>query len=81
MALSLSASVYGCNNNDLNKPSGLLMGFPTSRIVIRALSPAVSYSGVSCNTIIQLLPGGDRVDQPEYYTPTATATVITAANA
>jgi len=81
MAQSLIASVYGANQNDWNRPLGLTMGFPTQGIVIRALSPAVSYSGVSCVTEIQLLPTGPSPIQPIYYTNLATATAITNANA
>lgn len=81
MANSLIVSIYGANMNDWNKPSGVTFGFPTQDIVIRALSPAVTYSGVSCNSIIQLMPYGPSPNQPQYYTATATATLITAANA
>jgi len=85
MALSLSASIYGKDGNDWNKVAGVIKGFPTSSIIISALSPAVSYSGVACNTVITLLPTGLNISKGNeagnYYTPTATATVITAANA
>lgn len=81
MALQLIASIYGINSNDTNKTMGEIFGFPTQRIVIRSLVPAVSYSGVSCNSVIQLLPGGDQVTQPEYACPSTAATLITAANA
>lgn len=81
MALQVTASIYGANENDWNRAAGVTMGFPTQNIVIRALSPAVTYSGVECNTQIQLLPTAPTAIQPVYYTPTATATLITAANA
>ncbi len=81
MALQLTASIYGENGSGWNKPMGVTMGFPTQGIVISALSPAVDFSGVSCNTRITLLPTAPSVIQPVYYTPTATATLITAANA
>jgi hypothetical protein len=81
MALQVTASIYGANKNDWNRPAGVTMGFPTQDIVIRAISPAETYSGVSCPTAIQLMPYGPSPSQPIYYTVTATATLITAANA
>lgn len=82
MALQVTASIYGANGNSFNSNGmGITMGFPTQNIVIRALSPAVNYGGVNCNTQIQLLPTGPSPIQPVYYTPVATATLITAANA
>lgn len=81
MALQLTASIYGQDGNDWNRVAGLTKSFPTQGISIEALSPAVSYSGVACNTIISLLPTGLVTNPKKYYTPTATATVITAANA
>lgn len=81
MALQLSASIYGSDGYDWNRPMGVTRGFPTQGITIEAISPAVSYSGVVCNTMISVLPTGLQVNGHKFYTPTATATVITAANA
>jgi len=81
MALQLAASIYGANQQDWNTPLGVSMSFPTQGIVLRTISPAVSYSGVSCLTTIQLLPTAPSPIQPQYYTPTAIATLVTAANA
>ena len=81
MAQQLSASVYGMNGNDFNRVAGLTKSFPTQGISIQALSPAVSYSGVACNTIISVLPTGLNQPVQNYYVATATPTVITAANA
>ena len=81
MALQVSASIYGANTNDWKNVQGILMSFPTQGVVIRAINPPVTYAGVSCNTQIQLLPTAPSPIQPVYYTPTATATLITAANA
>lgn len=81
MALQLTASIYGANSNSWNNAQGVTMGFPSNNIVIRALNPPENYSGVSCLTQIQLLPTAPSTIQPVYYTPTATATLITAANA
>lgn len=81
MALQLTASIYGANQSDWNRPSGVTRGFPTQGITIEALSPAVSYSGVSCNSIITLLPTGLKVNGTQFYCPTVPATLITNSNA
>ncbi len=81
MALQLTASIYGANQQDWNKPLGVTMGFPTQGIVIRQLDTPTAYSGVTCLSAIQLLPYGPSPIQPIYYSPTAIATLITAANA
>jgi len=81
MAQQVTASIYGANSNDWNRAHGLTMGFPTGSIVIRAIDPPETYSGVSCVTAIQLLPTAPSVIQPIYYTPLATATAITNSNA
>ena len=81
MAQQLIASIYGENGNTWNSNNGLTMGFPTQSIVIRTLNPPVSLAGVACNSVIQLLPTAPSPNQPQYYTPTAAATLITAANA
>ncbi len=81
MAIQVSLSIYGQDQNDWNRPAGLTKSFPTQGISVEALSPAVNYSGVACNTIISVLPTGLNVNPKKYYTPTATATVITACNA
>ena len=80
MALQLSASIYGANGNDWNKPQGVTMSFPTQGIILKTI-PATSYSGVTCVTQIQVLPTAPSVIQPVFYTPTAIATLVTAANA
>lgn len=80
MAQIISVTVYGANQNDWNKPSGVVMGFPVSQIVLRTI-PSTPYSGVNCVTQIQLLPTAPSPIQPVYYTNTPIATLITAANA
>lgn len=80
MAQQMAASIYGANSNDWGNAQGVSMAFPTQGIVLRTISPAVSYSGVSCATQIQLLPTAPSPIQPVYYTPTAIATLVTEAN-
>jgi hypothetical protein len=81
MALQLAASIYGANQQDWNAPLGRSMAFPTQGIVLRNLDQPTTYSGVTCLTAIQLLPTAPSPIQPIYYTPTAIATLVTAANA
>lgn len=80
MAQIIAVTVYGQNQNDLNKPSGVAMGFPVQNIVLSTI-PATTYSGVSCVTQITLLPTAPSPIQQVYYTNTAIGTLITAANA
>jgi len=80
MALQLAASIYGANQNDWGNASGVSMAFPTQGIVLRIISPSVSYAGVACNTAIQLLPTAPSPIQPIYYTPTAIGDLVNSAN-
>ena len=80
MSAMLQASIYGANQNSWNANQGILMGFPTSGIVIRSLDQPTSYSGVTCLSQIQLLPTAPSPIQPVYYSPTAASTIITSAN-
>lgn len=87
MALQLSASIYRIDQYDLKNSSGgaqtagKIMGFPTQGIRIESITGTVTANNATMLTVIKLLPTG--LNQPEkaFYSPTATATVITAANA
>ena len=87
MALQLTASIYRIGQNDLKNSSGgaqtagQTFGFPTQGIRIEAITGTVAANGVTMATVIKLLPTGLNQLTKDYYTPTATATVITAANA
>jgi len=81
MANQITATIYGSNQNDWNKTSGVVLSFPTQGILLETISPAVSYSGVPCNTAIKLLPYGPSPNQPVYYTSTDVSTLKNAANA
>lgn len=74
--LSVQATIYGANGNDWNNAMGTSMAFPANQIVVRSISPAVSYSGVACNSAIQLLPTAPSPIQPVYYTPSAIANLV-----
>lgn len=81
MAQQLTASIYGSNGYDWNKALGVLRTFPTQGITMETMTTPTAYSGVTCNTIITVLPTGLNTDGNKYYTPTALATLATAANA
>lgn len=82
MAQVLSASIYGLNGNSIGTAQGQTIGFPTQGILIRPNTAlGTTFNGVTCPTIIQMLPAGTRVAQDQYFCVTALATVITAANA
>lgn len=82
----ITATVYGGNSNDFNTGSttpgtpGVTMAFSVQNILLKAIPPT-SYSGVTCNTAIIVLPTAPSPIQPVYYTNTAIATLVTAANA
>jgi len=81
MALQVAASIYGANQNDWNAPMGRSMAFPSQGILIQALPQPKAYSGVTCNTQIQLLPYGPSPIQPVFYSPLTVAALVTLANA
>lgn len=80
MAQTLSASIYGINNNDLGSTQGKTYGLPVGDLVIAPAITPKTFSGVECATIIQVQASGLNVNPTSYYTPTAVATLITAAN-
>jgi hypothetical protein len=81
MAQQFSASIYGANGNDWNNTQGITKSFPSQGSTIQALNPTKSYGGATCVTVISLLPTGLNQVAQHYYSPTATATVISASNA
>lgn len=87
MAIQLSASIYRIGSNDLKNSSGtpatmgVTQSFPTQGIRIYPVPQATTANNVAMATVIALLPTGLNQTEKLFYTPTATATVITAANA
>lgn len=82
MANQLIASIYGFNGYARGTNNGLTKGLPTQGILIEDISSAPSsFNGVSCISTITLLPTGLKVNGDVYYSATAAATLITAANA
>ena len=80
MANSVSVTVIGKNGNAY--ASSKVTGFPTQGVLIEAYSPSATLPDGTPNplasalTQITLLSSSDK-----YYSATATATIITAANA
>lgn len=79
MAQMVTASIYGSNGNDYRNVAGVTQYFPVTNIMLKAISPAVSYAGVACNTAIIVLPTAPSPIQQIYYSPVATATIGAAA--
>jgi hypothetical protein len=79
MAQILSVNVYGANGFTLASGTNQTWGFPTQNIIIKP-SPTLTLLGVPMLTVIQMLPAGTKAGQDQFFSPTATATVITAAN-
>lgn len=82
MAQQLICSIYAVNQNSQSIGSnGQLQGFPTQGITIRPATAADVYNGVTCHAIIQLLPTGTQVNQPQYAAASTVSTLVTASNA
>jgi hypothetical protein len=85
MAQQFTASIYGFDNGynsyDWNATMGITRSFPSQGVTIEQMTQPTAYSGVTCNSIITVLPDGLNVKGVKYYTPTAIATLVTAANA
>lgn len=80
MAQMLSVSVYGKNGNNFGSgTSGTIVGLPVDSVIIEPYSG--SFNGVTVVSKVAFV--GDRVHRTtdEYYSATAVATLITAANA
>ena len=76
-----AVSIYGANGNDWKTPNGRTLLFNATNVVVRPVDPATTYSGVTCNAQIQLLPTAPSPIQPVYYTDRTVAQVQTLANA
>ena len=79
MANIISATIFGANGNDWNDPSGVEMGFPTKNVVFKGIKPT-QYSGIICNSQIQVLPTAPSPIQQIYYTDEIVSDLITASN-
>jgi hypothetical protein len=85
MAVTISASIYGVNSNSQGTAMGVTMGFPASRVLIRPFKADSSntgvYNTVTVQSIIQLIPSGTVVSQPQYFSSESVSALITKANA
>lgn len=84
MALQLAASIYQVGDYPIGTDQGVSMSFPTQGI---RLEPASLTLGTNLTvntrtmaTCIQLLPSGLNTNEKRYYTSTALATLVSAAN-
>lgn len=79
------ASVYGVNHNAIGTAQGRLMAFPSTGVIVRPVTTDSNFdgtfNGVTMNSIIQLLPGGTQVSQPQYFTPKTVTEIQTLTNA
>lgn len=73
-----AVSIYGANGNDWNTPMGTSMAFNGATCVVRELIPNTTYSGVTCKSIVQLLPTAPSTIQPQYYSPKTVAELVSA---
>jgi hypothetical protein len=85
MAQIFSASIYGFNNGqnsyDWNVQMGIMRGFPATGVTVETLRQPTAYSGVTCNSLITVLPTGLNVHGTGYYTPLTEDQIATLANA
>jgi len=82
MAIQIAPlSIYGENGNSWNNSQGVLMGFAPQSILVRTLAEPVSLAGVTCNSVVQLLPYGPSPNQPQYYSPLTVTQIVAVTNA
>ena len=87
MAQQFSASIYAIGVAKVGTAQGVTMSFPSQGVRIEPASLSLqtaedrSFNGVSVISCIQVLPQGLNVNERRYYSATAIATLVTAANA
>lgn len=86
MAQQFAASIYGIGPNEIGTNNGTTMSFPSQGVRIEPASLSLAsnnltFNGVTMVSCIQLLPTGLNVNEKRYYSATAVATLVTAANA
>ena len=79
------APIYGINANATGTAQGRSMGFPSQSCLFRPVITDSTFdgtfNGVTVNAIIQLIPSGTVVNQPQYYTNKTVAELAVLANA
>jgi len=77
-------SIYQVNNSSVGTAQGTLMSFPSTSVLVRPVVADSTFNGVvngvTMNSIIQLLPSGTVVNQPQYFTPKTVTEVNTLQN-
>jgi len=77
-------SIYQVNSNAVRGTQGQLLSFPSTSVLVRPVIADSTFNGVvggvTMNSIIQLLPSGTVVNQPQYYTPKTVTEVNTLQN-
>lgn len=87
MANLFLASIYGLNANAQGTSQGRLMAFPSQGVIVRPVIVDSTnngvYSGVTMNSIIQVLPTGGQsvMAQPQWYSPKTVTEISVLANA
>lgn len=85
MSVSFLASIYGVNQNAYGTAQGRIIDFPSASVIVR---PVVTdsgfdgtFNGVTMNSVIQLIPSGTVVNQPQYFSPKTVSEISTLRNA
>lgn len=87
MAIQFSASIYRINDYDLKSAQGIpavqgiTHAFPSAGVRIYAAPASTTANGVTMASVIATLPTGLNQPEKKFYSPTAVATLVTAANA
>lgn len=79
MALTsrIIASIYGINGNAVGTAQGLYNSIPGSAAYFYPAPASTSFNGVTCNSVIVLLPTGLTVNGTKLYTDATTAQLVT----
>lgn len=77
-------SVYGLNANSYGTAQGRIMSFPSTGVLVRPVITDSTFNGifngVTMLSMIQLLPSGTVVNQPQYYSPKTVTEINTLQN-
>lgn len=74
------ASIYGIDTYPLEKAGGTINGrlnyFPNTGNLLYTAPSGISFNGVTCNSVIELLPTGLVTDSKKYYAVQTLAELI-----
>ena len=79
MALTgrIIASIYGINGNAVGTAQGLYNSFDKTQAYFYPAPASTSFNGVTCNSVIVLLPTGLQTNGTKLYTDATTAQLVT----